>query len=102
MAKLEFALAVVVAGVAASMALSALSGLQSLGHEARRVTLATELAAASATRQVQCLLPPRAAANRAACASCNTSFTASPQPGSAPSVSPVPACPPPPSTGVSP
>ena len=54
LALLEFALGVAVAGVLLALALNALSGLQLLGDEARRVTLASKQAAASSTQALRC------------------------------------------------
>ena len=68
-ARLEFALTVAVTGVLITLALGALTRLQELGNEARRVTDSSQRAAASAVMQVHCLdFPP-----------------ATPKPGTAPS-----------------
>jgi Tfp pilus assembly protein PilX len=57
-AQLEFALGVAVACAVLALALTALTRLQSLGHEAQRVSQANEQAAASAVRQAHCELVP--------------------------------------------
>ena len=54
MARLEFAITVAVTGVLIALALGALSRLQLLGDEARRLTLAAEQAAASAVLTARC------------------------------------------------
>jgi hypothetical protein len=70
LALLEFALGMAVAGVLITLALGALSHLQLLGDEARRVTIANNQAAASSTQMLRCELRPGRRAPPADCFPC--------------------------------
>ena len=57
LARLEFALTVLVAAVLVALALAAVSHLQVAGDEARRVTVAAQQRSASALIQARCQIP---------------------------------------------
>ena len=70
LALLEFALGVAVAAVLLALALGSVSRLKLLGDEARRVSIASQQAAASATRLLQCELPRGASSAPPGCPPC--------------------------------
>ena len=85
-ARLEFALTVAVTGVLITLALGALTRLQELGNEARRVTDSSQHAAASAVMQAHCQMPASSQASATDCPPpCPDFPPATPKPGTAPS-----------------
>ncbi len=88
LAPLEFALGVAVAGVLITLALNALGPLKWLGDEARRVTIASNQAAASSTHMLHCELAPPGRSVPADCAPCAPVPSLMPTPGTAASTFP--------------
>ena len=93
-ARLEFALTVAVTGVLITLALGALTRLQELGNEARRVSDSSQHAAASAAMQARCQMQANSQAPATDCPPCPDFPPATPKPGTAPSQAlPARSCP---------
>lgn len=67
LARLQFALVVIVAGVIATLALERLASLQVQGKEAQAQTLAAQQRAASALAQARCMTGSASTPPRSSC-----------------------------------
>jgi hypothetical protein len=103
LARLEFALTVLVCSLVAAFSLGAVSRMQSLGRDAQRLTQDAQQASASAVSRVRCELAQAGRGNPADCNPCPISNATMPEPGTAASTSNPPrSCPSIPPEGVSP